>query len=82
VPRADVGPVFVGHPEVATVPLNRGAGQAHLALPASVTVAYDAAGKEVARHAFVDNENNIVDLYEPPVEFPRAVRGVPRRLPR
>jgi hypothetical protein len=56
---------------VATVPLNRGAGQAHLALPASVTVvAYDAAGKEVARHAFVDNENNIVDLYEPPVEFP------------
>jgi hypothetical protein len=47
-----------------------------------VTVAYDAAGKEVARHAFVDNENNIVDLYEPPVEFPRAVRGVPRRLPR
>jgi hypothetical protein len=56
---------------VATVPLNRGAGQAHLALPASVTVvAYDSTGAEVARHAFVDNENNIVDLYEPPVEFP------------
>lgn len=56
---------------VATVPLNRGAGRTHLALPTSVTVvAYDDAGTEVARHAFVDNENNIVDLYEPPVDFP------------
>lgn len=45
--------------------LDRGAGYGSLPLPGSATVrAYDGSGRVVAQRDFVDNENNITNLYE------------------
>ena len=51
---------------VASTPLHLGIGSVSVALPASVTVrAYDASGKLVAEHVFVDDESGTTDQFEP-----------------